>query len=41
MQIVISPSNKPTKKFEARIGGKKSSHFGSKGMGVFTIHKDI
>jgi hypothetical protein len=40
MQIVISPSNKPDKKFEARIDGKKSIHFGSKGMSDFTIHKD-
>jgi hypothetical protein len=34
MQIVISPSDKPTKKFEARIDGKKSIHFGAKGMQV-------
>ena len=40
MQIVITPSDKPTKKFEARIDGKKSIHFGSKGMSDFTIHKD-
>ena len=40
MQIVISPSDKPTKKIEARIDGKKSIHFGSKGMSDFTIHKD-
>jgi hypothetical protein len=40
MQIVISPSNKPDKKFEARIDGKKSIHFGAKGMSDFTIHKD-
>ena len=40
MQIVISPSDKPSKKFEARIDGKKSIHFGSKGMSDFTIHKD-
>jgi hypothetical protein len=32
MQIVITPSDKPTKKFEARIDGKKSIHFGAKGM---------
>ena len=40
MQIVISPSDKPSRKFEARIDGKKSIHFGSKGMSDFTIHKD-
>ena len=40
MQIVITPSDKPTKKIEARIDGKKSIHFGSRGMSDFTIHKD-
>ena len=40
MQIVISPSDKPSKKFEARIDGKKSIHFGAKNMSDFTIHKD-
>ena len=40
MQIVITPSDKPTKKFEARIDGKKSSHFGQAGASDFTIHKD-
>ena len=40
MQIVITPSDKPTKKFEARIDGKKSIHFGARGMSDFTIHKD-
>ena len=40
MQIVITPSDKPTKKFEARIDGKKSIHFGAKGMLDFTMHKD-
>ena len=40
MQIVISRSDKPDKKFEARIDGKKSIHFGAKGASDFTIHKD-
>ena len=40
MQIVISRSDKPDKKFEARIDGKKSIHFGAKNMSDFTIHKD-
>jgi hypothetical protein len=40
MQIVISQSDKPDKKFEARIDGKKSVHFDAKNMSDFTIHKD-
>ena len=40
MQIVISPSDKLEKKFEARIKGRKSIHFGAKGASDFTIHKD-
>ena len=34
MQIVISRSAKPDKKFEARIDGRKSIHFGQ----VFHLH---
>jgi hypothetical protein len=30
MNIVISPSDKKDKKYEARIDGKKSIHFGAK-----------
>ena len=40
MQIVISRSAKPDKKFEARIDGRKSIHFGAHGASDFTIHKD-
>ena len=40
MRILITPSDKPTKKFEARIDGKKSIHFGQAGASDFTIHKD-
>ena len=40
MKIVISPSNKPDEKFEARIDDRKSIHFGAKGASDFTIHKD-
>ena len=40
MQIIISQSDKPNKKIEARIDGRKSIHFGAKGMSDFTIHKD-
>ena len=35
MQIIISPSDKPNKKFEARIDGKKSIHFGATGIFLF------
>ena len=40
MQVVTSPSDKADKKFEARIDGKKSIHFGAKSYSDFTIHKD-
>ena len=40
MQIVITPSHLPTKKFEARIDGQKSIHFGARGMPDSTIHQD-
>ena len=40
MKIVISPSDKPNKKFEARIDDRKSSHFGAKSYEDYTIHKD-
>ena len=41
MQIVISPSSKPDKNFEARIDGKKSIHFGQAGASDFTQHKNL
>ena len=40
MQIVISRSAKPDKKFEARIDGRKSIHVGAHGASDFTVHKD-
>ena len=40
MQIVITPSDKADKKFEARIDGRKSVYFGQAGASDFTIHKD-
>jgi hypothetical protein len=40
MQIVISRSSKPDKKFEARINGRRSIHFGAHGYSDFTQHKD-
>ena len=41
MQIVISRSSKPDKKFEARIDGRKSIHFGQAGASDFTQHKNL
>ena len=41
MQIVISRSDKPDKKFEARIDGRKSIHFGQAGASDFTQHKNL
>ena len=40
MQIIISKSNKPEKKFKAIIDDKKTIHFGQAGASDFTIHKD-
>ena len=40
MKIVISPSDKPNKKFEARIDDRRSIHFGAKSYEDYTIHKD-
>ena len=41
MQIVISRSAKPDKKFEARTDGRKSIHFGQEGASDFTQHKKL
>ena len=40
MQVEISPSVRPDKKFQAVINNKKTIHFGSKGASDFTLHKD-
>lgn len=40
MEIVISPSTKKTKKYQAVIDGRKTVHFGAAGMSDFTKHKD-
>ena len=40
MEIVISESKKPDKKFDSRIDGKKTVPFGQKGASDFTKHKD-
>ena len=41
MQISRSPSDKPDNKFEARIDGKKSIHFGQAGASHYTQHKHL
>ena len=40
MNIVIKPSSRKDKKFEALIDGKKTIHFGQKNASDYTIHKD-
>jgi hypothetical protein len=40
MQIEISPSVRPGKKFQAVINNTKTIHFGSKGASDFTLHKN-
>ena len=40
MDIVISKSNKPQKKFQAVIDGRKTVHFGQSGASDFTKHND-
>ena len=40
MNIVIKPSSRKDKKFEALIDGKKTIHFGAKGYSDFTQHKN-
>ena len=40
MNIIIKPSNKPDKKYDAIIDGKKTISFGAKGASDFTKHKD-
>jgi len=40
MDIVISKSNKPEKKYKAIIDGRKTIHFGSSSHSDFTRHKD-
>ena len=39
MEIVISPSTKKNKKYDARINGTKTVSFGQKGASDFTKHK--
>ena len=40
VEILIKPSKKPDKKFDAVIGGNKTVSFGAKGYSDFTQHKD-
>ena len=40
MDIVISPSTRTTKKYQAVIDGRKTIHFGSSSHSDFTRHKD-
>ena len=40
IEIIITPSKKPDKKFDAVIDGKKTVSFGAKGYSDFTQHKD-
>ena len=40
MEVVISKSKKPDKKYDARIDGTKTVSFGQKGASDFTKHKD-
>ena len=40
MNIIISPSTKINKKYQAVIDGKKTVHFGQAGASDMTQHKD-
>ena len=39
-EIIITKSKNKTKKYDARIDGKKTISFGAAGMSDFTQHKD-
>ena len=40
MEVVITKSKKPDKKYDARIDGSKTVSFGEKGASDFTKHTD-
>ena len=40
MEIIIQPSKRKDKKYDAVIDGKKTVHFGAKGMSDYTLHHD-
>ena len=39
MEVVLTKSEKPDKKYSARIDGSKTVNFGQKGASDFTKHK--
>ncbi len=39
-EVIIRPSKKKDKKYDAVIDGKKTVSFGAKGYSDYTIHKD-
>ena len=41
MEVVITKSKKPDKKYDARIDGTKTVSFGQKGASDFTKHQDL
>jgi hypothetical protein len=40
MEVIIKKSNKPDKKMDAIIDGKKTVSFGQKNASDYTLHKD-
>ena len=40
MEVVLTKSKKPDKKYDARIDGKKTASFDQKGASDFTKHKN-
>ena len=40
MEVIIKPSSKKDKKYDAVIDGKKTVSFGAAGASDYTIHKD-
>ena len=40
MEVVLTKSKKPDKKYDARINGSKTVSFGQKGASDFTKHKN-
>ena len=40
IEVVLTKSHKPDKKMKAVINGKKTVHFGAKGMSDYTKHHD-
>ena len=40
MEVIITKSKKPDKKYDARVDGSKTVSFGQKGASDFTKHKN-